>query len=371
LIKGDKGDEGLKVQKVSRKKTFVPFIPFKTFVPFFPFIALQSDFHYSKPVPPLITVYIPTYEPEAEHLTAALESLQKQTFQDWEAIVHDDASLSDVREMISRFRDDPRIMFQKNRQRQGIGGNWNASLRHGSGTYVQYLFQDDMWKPEYLEKMVEALEKNPSAGFASAQHQYVIEGYVHPDAENLYRELEKFREMEVEPGIHTGHQLLQWWMEKGLRPNFIGEPSFVMLRRSLMESVGKFREDMPQGLDTEYWLRCLLKADWYFERTSLGMFRVHGQAASARNDREGLGLYDRLGFYDTLLHLLPAGYLREDAKKSLTRHFSQMIAKFFKRRKEGGKTSAGGARSVLHMAMRHPILLLRGAFAFFVSSFTR
>jgi hypothetical protein len=95
-------------------------------------------------------------------------------------------------------------------------------------------------------------------------------------------------------------------MEKGLRPNFIGEPSFVMLRRSLMESVGKFREDMPQGLDTEYWLRCLLRADWYFERTSLGMFRVHGQAASARNDREGLGLYDRLGFYDTLLHLLPA-----------------------------------------------------------------
>jgi hypothetical protein len=157
-------------------------------------------------------------------------------------------------------------------------------------------------------------------------------------------------------GKHEGKEILEWWLKKNMHPNIIGEPPFVVLRRELMEKVGPFNEKMPQFLDVEYWLRCLVNTDWYFETKSHGAFRVHGEAASAKNNESGTGLYDRLTCFEQLISNLK-GDLRRTAIKSRNRSVQDMIEKFFNRVKHGKSTTSKGGGQVIKFVVRHPILV--------------
>ncbi|MBI1813057.1 glycosyltransferase [Candidatus Peregrinibacteria bacterium] len=268
-----------------------------------------------------VSILIPTYEPNPEHLRAALESIVVQTFRDWSVLIHDDASRADVRAIIEPFLTDSRFHFSRNPQRLGIGGNWNACLKEAKGEYVQFLFQDDLWEPQYLERSVDVLNRESTVGFVAANHVYSMEG---SGNEKLYDEVTAARH-ELTPGRQDRIAFLRSWMERGLRPNIIGEPSFVMLRRSLMEKVGFFNTSMRQGLDFEYWMRCLLQADWHYLSEHLGTFRVHAGGASERNRASGDGMFDRLRCFKLLLRTLPPSDLRRSAWRGMIRYILHAI----------------------------------------------
>jgi hypothetical protein len=140
----------------------------------------------------------------------------------------------------------------------GIGGNWNACLQLADASAIQYLFQDDVWAPHALALGLEALNHFPSAGIVSLGHAYRFEG-ADPTA-GPYAEIER-EQAKLTSGLQQGSAFLRQWVEMGLRPNVIGEPSFVMVRRSVLENVGLFAEDMPQFLDADMWT---LQARWIF-----------------------------------------------------------------------------------------------------------
>ena len=83
--------------------------------------------------------------------------------------------------------------------------------------------------------MCDVMDSNPSVGLASAEHIYRAEGEVHTHPE--YEKLRKYKQDNVDPGLHKGIDILLWWLDQGLHPNIIGEPSFVMLRKELIEKV--------------------------------------------------------------------------------------------------------------------------------------
>ncbi len=303
----------------------------------------------------MIDILVPTYEPNPDHLKTAIRSALNQTEIRWQMLIHDDCSTIDVRAMIEEFLQDPRIRFERSTVRLGIGGNWNASEEQGTNPYVQYLFQDDHWEPRYLELTLQALEQNPSAGFVSAEHHYDCEEEM--GVAELYQQVRDVRK-NIDGGLHTHDALLQSWIDRQLTPNIIGEPSFVMMRRSLMQEVGPFTEDMPQFLDVEYWLRCLQKSDWVFVKEELGTFRVHSMGASAQNQMSGAGMFDRLECFERLISSLPSGDLRQVAIQSRNRALVTMARKFLKRVSSKQKVSAksGGMKK---FAMRHPFLIGR------------
>ena len=95
------------------------------------------------------------------------------------------------------------------------------------------------------------------------------------------------------------------------------------------DEAGPFAEDMPQFLDEEYWLRCLLLGDVYFAmESSSGAFRVHAAAASAQNEASGAGIYDRLHCFERLITMLPKGELRVEAIQARNRSMESMARKF-------------------------------------------
>lgn len=301
-----------------------------------------------------LDVLIPTYKPQREHLTAALACLKRQTFSDWTAFIHDDhTDDSEARTIVQPFLSDPRIRYEESATRLGIGGNWNACVKKTSSEFVAFLFQDDLWEPHYLQSAVDILKNNPTVGFVSMEHRYQPEGG--QELGPIYEGVQEFRRTMIKAGLWKGNECLRLWIDKGLTPNFIGEPSFVVMRRSVMEKAGAFLEDMPQFLDSEYWLRLLQISDWFNLAGDFGAFRVHPAAASANNESSGAGIFDRLRCFGILVSALK-GEDRARAMAARKNALNGMVRKFFERRREGKKVG-GGSGMMKKMLLRHPLLI--------------
>ena len=311
-----------------------------------------------------VSVLMPMYKPKAEYLLQALESLFAQTETDWECIIHNQPWEGDpsdaearVKGPIATYLEDPRVRFVQGTELRTIGENWNACLPFATSQYLAYLFYDDLWEPEYLKTLCDILDAHPSVGFVSANRSYLFEGDSPKEA--IYDEATEFMKT-MKPGLHEGIPELASWISRGLRPNAIGEPSFVVMRKSMVEKAGRFHPTMAQFLDAEYWTRSLAVSDWYFEPRTLGKFRVHAVGTSALNAAAGKGLYDRLETMELAVGLLPPAY-RGRAKAALRRTLAEMIRKYMDRWKKargGIKTQGGGgSAAVKKFAMKHPVIM--------------
>lgn len=315
---------------------------------------------YTPLVSPRVDVLVPTYKPSAQHLTESLTRLKNQTETDWHCIICDEPTDVDTRAIVTSFLDDPRFTLERNEQQLGIGGNWNRCFSRSSAPVIAYMFQDDLWEADYLETALKIFDREPSVGFISMNHEYrydddlwTVEGY--EILQSIKREI-------LKPGKHNGRDFLKMWLERQMHPNLIGEPPFVVLRREVMERVGPFHEDMPQFLDVEYWLRCLVETDWYFEEPMHGQFRIHGAAASFRNNESGTGLYDRLQCYEKIIGLLRGDPLQRVAINSRNRGLEDMAKKFLIRLKGRKTVTTKGGGQVISFALRHPFVMLRALF---------
>ncbi|OGJ55117.1 hypothetical protein A3D11_03535 [Candidatus Peribacteria bacterium RIFCSPHIGHO2_02_FULL_49_16] len=278
---------------------------------------------------PTIDILMPTYEPQPEHLLRAIDSVFAQTEQNWRLLIHDDASKTDVRSAIAFYLRDPRITFQKSTQHKGIGGNWNACLRFVHAPFIQFLFQDDLWTSSYLERTVNIMSKEHDVSLLSVHHAYACERDI--ETAFNYQFVLQQKEKYLRPGRQDSHIFLIDWLRRGLFPNVIGEPSFVMLRKSLVEIVGDFREDFKQFLDIEYWVRCLQYTDWYYLTENLGTFRVHRKGTSFQNFQSGVGLTERSRCLWELYKTFPEkSEERHAIRCSLRPHFIRIVKQSIK-----------------------------------------
>lgn len=304
----------------------------------------------------LIDICIPTCNSNPAYLQQTIDNVLAQTETRWRMYIHDDASTTDVFVIIEPYLNDPRISWHPNRKKLGIGGNWNATMKLGASPYVQFLFQDDWWEPTFLEQALKVMEQHPSVGMVSLEHRYVGDGGT--QSLSLYEYPATFRKEELKPGLHDGKETLRWWVTRGLHPNIVGEPDFVMLRRSVVEKAGWYLEDMQQNLDVEFALRCLLHGDWYYIPQILGSFRVHPASVSETNQREGIGIFDRFRCFEELLKHT-SGPDRDVVIQSRNEALTDMAKKFLNRMKSGGQVKTGGSGAFKKFAIQHPLLVMR------------
>ena len=84
-----------------------------------------------------VSVLIPTYNTKEEWLKEAIESILKQSYQDFEIIILDDGSKTSPEEIINSFNDS-RIQFHKNEINLGIGKTRNRLLELANGDYLAF-----------------------------------------------------------------------------------------------------------------------------------------------------------------------------------------------------------------------------------------
>lgn len=104
----------------------------------------------------------------ARTLSAAISSIQNQTFSDWEFIICDDGSSDDTWHIANAFREkDDRFILLRNEQNLGLNVTLNKCLAAARGQYIARMDGDDICAPERFVKELLLYSEHPEAGVVS------------------------------------------------------------------------------------------------------------------------------------------------------------------------------------------------------------
>ncbi|MHB8158454.1 MAG: glycosyltransferase family 2 protein [Desulfocucumaceae bacterium] len=204
---------------------------------------------------PFFSVVIPTYN-RAELLRRALESVRSQTFKDFEVVVVDDFSTDNTLEVVELFKDLDLKLFQI--RCQGIIGlSRNMGIKKSRGRWVAFLDSDDVWYPDKLEKVKEAIEGNSTPIL------------IHHD---MYEVKQGIRGKTMRPGpkAENMHEFLLFERDVLIT-------SAVTVRRDMLVKSGGFSEleECNMVEDYEFWIRLAPMGPFHFLDIPLGEYNIH------------------------------------------------------------------------------------------------
>lgn len=183
---------------------------------------------------PLVSVILPLYNGE-RFLESTVNSVRRQTYSRWELIVVDDGSTDGSAGRAASFPD-VRLL---RRDHGGVARARNIGIEAASGDLIAFIDQDDAWEPEKLELQVEYLQGHPKKGFVIGLQKMVLgEGVSRP--------------LWLKPELLEGPQ-----------PGYL--PSALLVRRSVFEHIGFFKEDIETASDS----------DWFFRAKDAGIESGH------------------------------------------------------------------------------------------------
>ena len=169
-------------------------------------------------IKPLVSVVIPVFNGE-QYLAATIESVLAQTYHPLEVIVVDDGSTDGSADIVKRYQE-VRYFHQPNR---GVAAARNVGISRARGEFIAPLDQDDVWYPDAVEVMADALLGHPEAGYVIARQEFVLE-----------------------PGV-TKPPWLKGELLRGDHPAF--NPGGVMIRKAVLEALGGFdATSLPQAM---------------------------------------------------------------------------------------------------------------------------
>ena len=218
---------------------------------------------------PLVSIVVTSFN-RPNFLKECLISIQNQTISDFEVIVVDDYSSFDWSSFITAFSNDERFSFYQNKTNGVVAVNRNFALNRSQGTYVAFCDDDDVWKPEKLEKQLDAFRRNPELKGVATNIETFPNG-----SSNHYRLFKNFR---------PSYRFLLHAPFSLSRQIKIANSSVVVLRDTLMELEGL--DDNPlltAAEDYDMWLRILEKYDRSFLvlKDSLVKYRGHEENSSS------------------------------------------------------------------------------------------
>ena len=114
---------------------------------------------------PLISVLMPTYNPDLGFLKLAIASVLSQTYSHWELCIADDASTDDsIRGVLETYRQqDARIKVTYRISNGHISEASNSALELVTGEWVALMDQDDTLAPNALQEVADAIHSNPES----------------------------------------------------------------------------------------------------------------------------------------------------------------------------------------------------------------
>lgn len=107
----------------------------------------------------LVSIIIPVYN--ASHfLEETINSIQEQTYSNWEAIFIDDCSSDNSYDIIKKYqKEDKRIKLIKNKTNSGAAISRNNGISKAKGDYLCFLDADDKWHPKKIANQIKFMQK--------------------------------------------------------------------------------------------------------------------------------------------------------------------------------------------------------------------
>lgn len=120
--------------------------------------------------PPFFSVVIPAYN-AGKFIAFTIESVLRQTVQDFEIVVVNDGSTDDTREILKGIADSRlRVVTQEN---GGACVARNRGIKEARGRYIAFLDADDAWRPNHLEIVLKYIQKHADISWFATPPQKV------------------------------------------------------------------------------------------------------------------------------------------------------------------------------------------------------
>ncbi|AFG36157.1 glycosyltransferase family 2 protein [Spirochaeta africana] len=130
--------------------------------------------------PVFFSVIIPLHN-KAPYIAAAVTSVLRQTWQELELIIVDDASTDNSLEICKQFTDKRISIYQRNLPGPGGYAARNYGMQKAQGKWIAFLDADDQWMPDHLQKMVALAQAHPDAYFLGCGWMIAADNTEYPD----------------------------------------------------------------------------------------------------------------------------------------------------------------------------------------------
>ena len=211
---------------------------------------------------PAVTVVIPAYN-ASRYIAQALDSIQAQTFTDYEIIVVNDGS-NDHEELERILDSHPLPIIYLSQENRGVSAARNAAIKIGRGEFYAQLDSDDQWKPDYLEFQLGILNDNPDVAL------------VYPNATiigDATNDEVEYMKMSPSEGEVTFEALIK---QKCI------VMTSVTARMNVIRAAGMFDESIRSCEDFDLWLRIVKNGGRIvYHRRPLVLYRRHEQSLSS------------------------------------------------------------------------------------------
>jgi len=238
---------------------------------------------------PFISICVPVFLPSRQagngekHLKECLDSCISQTFTNYEIIICDDGSSDESISMCEEYASKHKhIKFYKNEKNLGLLGNWNKCVELANGTWIKFLFQDDLMNSNCLEEFA----KNAVDGveLIVCKRNFLLESSASEDEKDYYQN--RVRTLE-NTGQFTSNDFKAQTISKIANDNpslnFIGEPSLTMFKKEALLKVGGFDNELKQICDLEFLLRLASVYGLRYIPQQLCAFRIHNASTTVKN----------------------------------------------------------------------------------------
>ncbi len=187
---------------------------------------------------PKFSILMPVYNTVPGELSAALDSVLKQSYENWELCIADDGSSKpEPGEILGKYSaKDPRIRVTYRSTQGGISAACNTAAEMATGDYVALLDHDDLLGPNALAHVCDLLEAEP-------------------DADLIYSDEDKIdaRGRRFEPFFKP-----DWSPDLLLSENYVCH--LLVLRHDLVKRIGGFRSDCDGSQDYDLILKAAREA---------------------------------------------------------------------------------------------------------------
>lgn len=188
----------------------------------------------------MISVIVPLYN-YRKYIVENINSIRKQSFNDWELIIVDDGSTDNPLEVISPYLSD-KIKYIKKENNEGYGAAKNTGIQNCSGDYVVVLDADDMLIDVSLQCRIDYMVKNKCDWI----HAKALE--FHDRKPYEFKSVKRKATKRLKKILQTGDYGEVWRCIHA---------QTVMVKKSVYEIVGLYDESFRSMGDKEMWARIL------------------------------------------------------------------------------------------------------------------
>lgn len=119
-----------------------------------------------------VSIITPSWNSE-KYIEKTIQSVQNQTYSNWEMIIVDDCSSDRTVDIIKKIsKEEPRIKVLQQSTNGGAAKARNRSLSEATGRYIAYLDADDIWEANKLKKQIEFMQEK-KCGFSCVSYEVI------------------------------------------------------------------------------------------------------------------------------------------------------------------------------------------------------